>query len=57
MTDRTSTTLALKLAAARAAKLADDAEKGRLWEGELERACGEICAHLDEARRNAPPSM
>lgn len=48
MTDST-VLLALKLVAAKAAKLADDLEKGRLWEGDLQRGIAEIDAALTDA--------
>lgn len=51
MADR-STILSLRQVAAVAEKLADDYEKGRLWEGEFSQALGEIRRALNSISGN-----
>lgn len=52
-TDKTVAVMALKLIAAKAAKLADDLERGRLWEGDLAAGVAEIRKQLADAERPA----
>lgn len=52
-TDKQVAVMALKLIAAKAAKLADDLERGRLWEGELAEGVVEIRKQLADAERPA----
>lgn len=42
--------LALKLIAAKAAKLAHDLEHGRLWDGDLQAGVAEIASALQQVR-------
>lgn len=51
--DKTVAVMALKLIAAKAAKLADDLERGRLWEGELASGVAEIRKQLADAEQPA----
>lgn len=48
-TDKATAVMALKLIAAKAAKLADDLERGRLWDGELTSGVAEIRKQLADA--------
>ena len=50
MIDREYAVTTLKLISARAAKLADDVEKGRLWEGEY----SDGLADIQKAMRDLP---
>jgi hypothetical protein len=47
----TNVTLALRLAAAKAAKLASDYEQNRLWPGDLSAGILEIESTLSDARK------
>ena len=51
--EKAAAVMALKLIAAKAAKLADDLERGRLWDGELASGVQEIRRQLDDAVRPA----
>ena len=50
--DKASALAAIRLVAANATKLADDLEKGRLWEGEYEEALAQIQAALSQASQS-----
>ena len=50
--DKASALAAIRLVAAKATKLADDLEKGRLWEGEYEEALAQIQAALSQASQS-----
>lgn len=47
--DDTRKILALKLIAALAAKLADDLERGKLWDGDYERGISRLASSLKDA--------
>lgn len=53
MNNREDIILALKLAAAKTAKLAKDFESNRLWEGELSSGISEALSALNDAKRLA----
>lgn len=48
--DKHAAILAIRLISAKAAKLADDLEKGQLWSGDYERGLSEIQSALDSAK-------
>jgi hypothetical protein len=50
--DKSAAVLALRLIAALAAKLANDLERGRLWEGELAEGAAKIAAALRDVREH-----
>lgn len=47
--DKNMALLSLRLAAAKTAKLADDLERGRLWEGDLSNGIADVRKALDDA--------
>jgi hypothetical protein len=49
--NKTSALMAIRLLAAQAAKLADDLEKGRLWEGDYDEALGQMQRSLNTAKQ------
>ena len=49
--DKASALLAIRILAAQAAKLADDLEKGMLWEGDYDEALGQMQASLNTAKQ------
>lgn len=49
--DKASALAAIRLVAAKATKLADDLEKGRLWEGDYEEALAQMQASLNSAKQ------
>lgn len=53
MSQNNTALLALKAVAAKAAKLADDLEHGRLWEGDLSKGIDSIQSDLRDAALSA----
>lgn len=45
--------LNLRIIAGLAEKLANDAEQGRLWEGDFQQRYGEIARHMEDLRSTA----
>lgn len=50
--DKTSALLSIRLVATQAAKLADDLEKGRLWESDYESELAKIQTALNSAKKS-----